>query len=216
MRATTMIEKSIANVLASGSTGNCEIYHSSIAVDMGVSYSKIEPYKNRLKIVLLTHAHSDHFNIKTIKKLAFERPSLRFGCCEWMLPLLKGIKNVDVYEFGEWYDYGLFKIATGKCYHDVPNCFYRIEKDGYKIFRATDTAHLDGITAKNYDIFAIEHNYNEDTVYDTIKRIELSGGYAHQRGSINTHLSEQQARDFIFKNRKETSEVIRLHESKTV
>lgn len=203
-------------IIATGSAGNCEIYHNSIAVDMGVSYSKIEPYKNLLKIVLLSHAHSDHFNIKTIKKLAFERPSLRFGCCEWMLPILKGVKNIDVYEFGKWYDYGIFKVATGKCYHDVPNCFYRIEIDGYKIFRATDTAHLDGITAKDYDLYAIEHNYDEDTIQDVIKRQEAIGVFAHQKGSINSHLSEQQARDFIFKNRGENSEVVRLHETKSI
>jgi L-ascorbate metabolism protein UlaG (beta-lactamase superfamily) len=211
-----MIDESIAKVIASGSTGNCELYFSSIAVDMGISYSKIKPYKMFIQLVLFSHEHSDHFNIKTIKKLAQERPTLRFGCGAWMLPLLDGIKNVDVYELNKWYDYGAFKVCIGKSYHDVDNCFFRIEKNGYKIFRATDSAHLENIEAKDYDLYAIEHNYDEDTVYQIIERQESQGKFAHQKRSINSHLSEQQARDFIFKNRKKTSEVIRLHESKTI
>lgn len=131
-----------------------------------------------------------------------------------MREMLKDFRNVDYYEFGAWYDYGRFKIATGKLYHDVPNHFYRIEKDGYKIFHATDTAHIQGITAKDYDLYAIEHNYNEETIDDIIREKEERGEYAYNHRSINSHLSEQQAKEFIFKNRKETSEVLRLHESK--
>lgn len=208
------VGKDICNILASGSSGNCEIYHRTIAVDMGVPYSVIAPYKNDLQLVLLTHIHADHFNIATIKKLAYERPTLRFGCGSWMLPLLNEIRNVDVYEFGQWYDYGQFRIATGKLYHDVENCFYRIEKNGHKIFRATDTFTLEGITAKEYDLFCVESNYDEDTVMQIIEEQEARGEFAHQRGSINSHLSEQQARDFFFKNRGEHSQMIRLHESR--
>ena len=215
MRATSMIEKNIANILATGSTGNCVLYFNYIAIDMGISFVSIKPHLKNLKLLLLTHEHLDHFKISTIKRIQFERPALRIGCCKWMLPLLDGLKNIDVYEIGQLYDYGQFQISPFKLYHDVENCGYRIFKDDIKVFHATDTAHLNGITAKEYDLFAIEHNYNEDTVFDTIKRIELAGGYAHQKGSINSHLSEQQAKDFIFKNKKETSEVIRLHESKT-
>lgn len=208
------VGKDICNVLASGSSGNCEIYHRTIAIDIGIPYSVIAPYKSDLQIVLLSHRHLDHFNESTIRKLAFDRPTLRFGCGPWMLPLLEGIKNVDVYDFGKWYDYGSFKIAIGKSYHDVENCFYRIEKNGYKIFRATDTFTLEGITAKEYDLFCVESNYDEDTIQQIIEEQEARGEFAHQRGSINSHLSEQQARDFFFKNRGENSKLIRLHESK--
>jgi len=207
------VSKDICNVLSSGSKGNCEIYHKSIAIDMGIPFSMIKPHLHELQLVLISHRHGDHFNIATIKKLAFERPSLRFGVGEWMLPLMQGIRNIDVYEFGKWYDYGHFKISIGKLYHDVENCFYRIEKEGHKTFRATDTAHLIGITAAEYDLFSLEFNYNDDTIHDSIERIQAKGGFAYQTGAINSHLSEQQARDFIFKNRKESSQVIRLHES---
>lgn len=201
------------NIISSGSNGNCVIYNDSIMVDIGVSYKLIEPYENDIQIVLPTHKHADHLNVNTLKKLQFNRPSIRVAVGEWMLPLLDGIKNIDVLDFGKWYDYGPFQIALVKLYHDVPNCGYRIVKDGHKTFHATDTQHLQGISAKNYDLYAIEHNYDEETIHDIIAAKEAKGEFAHQRGSINSHLSGQQAEQFFFLNKGPESKLIRLHES---
>jgi len=201
------------NVLSSGSKGNCIIYHDSIAVDMGITYQMIKPHQNSLQIVLLSHIHGDHFNVSTIKKLAFERPTLRFACGDFLAEYLQGIKNVDILESGKVYDYGQFKVSPITLYHDVPNFGYRIFKNDTKIIHVTDTAHLEGITAKNYDLYAIESNYNEDTIFESIERKKSNGEFAYQKGAINSHLSEQQARDFIFKNRGKHSRVLRLHES---
>lgn len=203
-------------VIGSGSTGNAVIYMNSILVDCGLPYSHIKPFEKQLQIVLLTHIHGDHFNLATIQRLSFERPALRFGCCEWLQEHLKGVRNVDVLEIGKIYDYGTFQVSPVKLYHDVPNCGYRILKDGKKILHATDTAHLEGITAKDYDLYAIESNYDEETVYRMIQMQQERGEFSHLKGSMNSHLSEQQARDFIFKNRGKNSQVLRLHESKTV
>lgn len=202
------------NVLSSGSSGNCVIYHDTIAVDMGVSFSMINPYVNDLQIVLFSHIHTDHFNISTIKKLAFERPALRFACGEFLAEKLQGIRNVDILEAGKVYDYGSFKISPIVLYHDVPNFGYRIFKGDHKTIHITDTFTLEGISAKDYDLYAIESNYNEDTIFESIERKKAKGEFAYQEGAINSHLSEQQARDFIFKNRGEHSKVLRLHESK--
>ncbi|MGL5262615.1 MAG: hypothetical protein ACRC9P_09550, partial [Bacteroides sp.] len=43
---------------------------------------------------------------------------------------------------------------------------------------------------------------------------ESRGEFAHQRGSINSHLSKQQAQDFILKNAGDDYEFIMLHQSK--
>ena len=45
-------------VLKSGSTGNCVILNSNIAVDMGVTFKLIEQYVRDLNLVFLTHVHS--------------------------------------------------------------------------------------------------------------------------------------------------------------
>ena len=201
------------NVISSGSHGNCIIYHNSIMVDCGVPYSKIKPFISDVNIVLLTHKHGDHINIKTLKSMQLARPSLRVGCGSWMIDLLDGIRNIDILELGTHYDYGQFSISSIKLYHDVPNCGYRIFKADYKIIHCTDTAHLNGIEAKGYDLYAIEHNYNEDTIFQSIDESNIKGEFSHQKYSINSHLSDQQARDFIYKNIGETYDILRLHES---
>ena len=203
------------NVIATGSTGNSVLYFNSILIDIGIPYSRLKPYAKDIQIVLTTHAHGDHINIKTLQRLQKERPSLRVGCGEWMLPYLEGMTNVDVYKFGQWYDYGYFKIAIGKCYHDVENCFYRIEKNGYRIFHATDTKTLEGVTARGYDLYCIEANYSEPIALQMIEQAREKGEFTHIIGSINSHLSEEQCNDFYYKNKSENSKLIRLHETRS-
>ena len=205
----------MVNVLASGSKGNAVIYGKSILVDCGVPFALIKPYLKEIQLILLTHEHGDHLNVATLKKIISERPALRVGCCEWLKDKLDFVKNLDIYQIGSLYDYGMVKISPIQLYHDVPNCGYRLFFDMMKIIHATDTAHLEGITASEYDVYAIEHNYDEDTVFESIKAIETAGGYAHQRGSINSHLSDQQATEFIWKNKgKKEPLIVRLHEHK--
>jgi L-ascorbate metabolism protein UlaG (beta-lactamase superfamily) len=201
-------------VIASGSAGNCVIYHNTIAVDMGVPFSLLKPFINDLQIVLLTHQHLDHLNTNTLLTLSQNRPTLRFGCCEWLVNQLPKLRNLDIYEIGKIYDYEIFQISPIKLYHDISNCGYRIFKDNYKILHATDTGHLDGITAKEYDLYALEHNYNEDTVFNSIAQKEDNEEFAYQTLAMKTHLSEQQARKFVFENKGINYEVLRLHESK--
>lgn len=204
------------NVIQTGSKGNAVIYHKNILIDCGVPFSKLKPFMYDIQIVLLTHEHKDHINIDTIRKLTDERPTLRIGCGEFMLPFLEGIKNVDVYEAGGVYDYVSFIVSPIKLYHDVQNFGYRIIKGEHKTIHTTDTCHLEGISAKDYDLYAIEHNYDAETIHETITAIEAKGEFAYQKGAMNTHLSDQQAREFIYNNRKESSEVLRLHESSII
>jgi len=200
-------------VIASGSDGNCVIYHSSIAVDMGVSYSKVRPLVHRLQLVLISHEHKDHLNIDTIRKVAAERPTLRFGVGTFLADQLAGVRNVDILHAGVLYNYGPFQVMPVKLYHDVQNFGFRIFKAGVRILHCTDTAHLNGIEAKNYDLYALEHSYDADTIDEIIAAKEAAGQYAYEKGAVNSHLSEQQARQFIFNNAGEKYEVLRLHES---
>jgi hypothetical protein len=131
-----------------------------------------------------------------------------------MLPLLDGIRNVDVFQIGKEYDYVSFSLVPVKLYHDVPQCGYKIFKGGVKIFHATDTAHLDGIQARGYDLYALEHNYDEEAIGQIIAEKEAAGQYCYEKGAVNSHLSEQQARQFIFNNAGDNYEILRLHESR--
>lgn len=201
-------------IISSSSKGNAVLYHDFILVDCGVSFASILPYVNRIKIILLTHEHGDHLNAVTIKKIINIHPSVRIVCGEWLKDrALQITSKVDVVEIGKLYDYGIFSISAVNLYHDVPNCGWRIFKDGTKIFHATDTVTLDGIEAKNYDLYALEHNYNEETVFDSINNDVKNGKFSYQIGALNSHLSEQQAQAFIFAQKGENSKFIRLHES---
>ena len=203
-------------VISSGSEGNAVIYNNAIMVDCGVSLKALEAVKRSLKIVLLTHKHSDHLKLRTLQRLQAERPTLRVACGDFLLEELPCIKNIDVLQVGKIYDYGAFKVSPVKLYHDVPNFGWRIFlPNGQKIFHATDTVHLEGITAKGYDLYAIEHNYCEEYIQEAIEEARANGEYTHAYGNINTHLSIQQARAFIDKNRKESSEVLELHKSRS-
>ena len=203
-------------VISSGSEGNAVIYNNAIMVDCGVSLKALQEVKRSLKIVLLTHKHSDHLKIRTLQRLQAERPTLRVACGAFLLDELPCIKNIDVLQVGKIYDYGAFKVSPVKLYHDVPNFGWRIFlPNGQKIFHATDTVHLEGITAKGYDLYAIEHNYCEEYIQQAIEEARANGEYTHAYGSIKTHLSIQQARAFIDKNRKESSEVLELHKSRS-
>ncbi|GIM51995.1 hypothetical protein CAPN004_10250 [Capnocytophaga cynodegmi] len=204
----------IANVIGSGSSGNAIIYDKKILVDCGVSFKALQPYLKEIKIVLLTHKHSDHLNLRTLQILQNHRPTLRIACCSWLIEELPNLKNIDVLEIGKMYNYGSLKVSPVKAYHDVPNCGWRIIKDNFKIFHITDTAHLEGITARNYDLYAIEHNYCEEKVEKAIREARAEGKYCHAIGSIQTHLSIQQANEFIEVNAGANSQVLELHKSK--
>lgn len=203
-------------IISSCSTGNAVILKDIILIDCGVTFKKLEKYYKDLKIVLLTHIHLDHFNKTTIKKLAEERPSLRFACGEWLLqPLLAcGVnrKNIDVLKFGIKYDYKLFKLMMLKLYHDLPQCGYRVLFDDYKVIYATDTKTLEGISAKNYDLYLIEGNYDEDEMQERIKQKQLECKFVYEFRARNNHLSKQQATEFLLNNMGKNSEYIFMHQ----
>lgn len=212
-----MNEINIYKILSSGSHGNCVMLFDSILVDIGVPYSLIKPYVRQIKMVTWSHKHSDHLNKSTLKKLLFERPSIRVAICEheYRNAVECGARYIDILEHGKWYDYTKFKIATFKTYHDVPSNGWRFIKGDYKVFFATDTFTLQGISARDYTHYLIESNYCEETIWQTIQEYESQGKYAYMRGSINSHLSNVQAHNFFLSNKGEHSQLITLHHSKT-
>lgn len=202
-------------VIATGSKGNCVVLENQIAVDMGVPYKKIEPYAKRLKLVLLTHQHGDHFNKATLRRLAEERPTLRFACCSWLGPLLvmAGVPlgQIDILQPGEAYDYKLFSVKPFLVKHDVPNCGWKIIFPNGKIFYCTDMNNLDGITAKNYDLYMVEANYEDKEIQDRIANKKVDGKYVYERKVLQNHMSEKKAIDWLYSNMGQQSKYVLLH-----
>ena len=192
------------NIISTGSHGNAVVLNDYILIDCGVFFKALKDVYKDLKIVLLTHIHNDHFKKATIRKLAEERPTLRFGCCEWLVSSLLECnvseRNIDVFEIGKIYDYGAFKVSPIKLYHDVPNCGYRLFSGEKKALYATDTEHLDGITAKDYDLYLVEANYTNEDLQRRIKEKQEKGEYSYEMNTANRHLSKEQADAFLIEN----------------
>lgn len=200
-------------IINSGSDGNALIIEETILIDCGVSFRKLKEYYKKFKIVLLTHIHSDHFNKKTIKKLSYERPTLRFACCEWLVKDLIecGVekKNIDVLKIGKIYNYNAFKVIPIKLYHDVSQCGYKVLINSYKVIYATDTNRIDHIDAKNYDYYFIEGNYEDDEELHNRAVDEF-----YENRVKNTHLSKVKASEWLMENMGNNSKYIFMHEHK--
>lgn len=203
------------NVISTGSQGNAVVINNVIMVDCGVPFKALKNVYKALKLVLLTHVHSDHINPSTIKRLAEERPTLRFGCCAWLVKEIvnAGVNksNIDVYEVGKIYDYTAFKISPVKLYHNVENCGYRLFMGGQKALYATDTEHMQGISAKDYDLYLIEANYEDDELQERIKAKQGTDQYIYENNVACRHLSKEQADEFLYNNMGAKSEYVYLH-----
>lgn len=207
----------ILNIIATGSKGNAYIYNKDLLIDIGVSYDKINDYKNDIKLIMLTHIHSDHIKIKTLKKFLYEKPNTIVLCPNYLVDYLieKGIKNKNIYviHYNKQYDLGKYIIEPVFAPHDVENVGYKIiiKSNNYKIFHITDVCSLEHIQAKNYDFYGIEANYIEEELQARKEQKLLNGEYEIESRIQNTHLSYGQYVDFILQNASETSECIELH-----
>lgn len=205
------------NIIQTGSKGNAAIINDEILIDCGVAWKKLKPYAKTLKLVLLTHVHGDHFKPSTVAALHRERPAIRFGCCEWMVEPLLGAgvdkKNIDVYtpEFLFVYP-SVASIRPCALSHDVPNCGYHIYKDDEILFYATDTGTLDGIEAKNYDLYLIEANHTRAELETRVAEKKERGEFAYETRAAANHLSREQAEDWLYQNMGANSQYVFLHQ----
>ena len=216
------------NILATGSSGNAVIINDNILIDCGVPYKTIKPFTGKIKLVLLTHKHNDHFKPSTVSTLHKQHPAIRFGCCEWMVKTLvdAGVNKrmIDVYEIfmGTGNDY-LYPDGTlikpTPTIHNVQNCAYSITIPRKRLvaeslFYATDVASLDGIIAKDYDFYLIEANHKQAEIERRIEEKRAAGEYAYEYEAMRNHLSEEQALEWLAKNAGPNSQYVFLHQHK--
>jgi len=204
------------NIIASGSDGNCTVLNDILVIDMGISFKKLEPYYRNLEIVLLTHIHSDHFKKATIKKLAAARPFLRFGCPAWLydevLDCEVNQNQIDEYMMNCAYCYKNYTIIPFKLSHNVSNCGYKIHfSDGNKVIYATDTNSI-STEAKNYDLYLIEANFEEEEIRQRISAKQLTGEFIYEYNVLNNHLSLKKCNDFLYSNMGRDSTYVYMHQ----
>ena len=205
-----------ANVIETGSQGNCVILEEILALDMGVSWHKICGYRKALQVVFVSHWHGDHFRETTIRNLARYRPQLRFCGGKFMVPKFyaAGVnpRNIDVLELGKVSDYGAFQIEPVELFHDVPNYGCKITMNGEKACYFVDTGSLDGITAKDYDLYLVEANHTRADIEKRAAEKMAAGLYSYEKRAAEYHLSFEQTTDWLIENMGKKGFWIPLHQ----
>ena len=204
------------DIISTGSEGNATVLNKTVLLDCGVSYKALTKYHQTLKLVLLTHVHSDHFNKTCIRLLCENRPALRFGCGDWLVPDLLNCgvprSNIDVLNCGVMYCYGICNVIPVPLVHDVPNCGYKVLFPEGKAIYCTATNNLNGITALHYDLFLIEANFDEKEIQEKIREKRKNGEYAYEYRVLKNHLSRQKCDDFIYRNIGSNGEYVYMHQ----
>lgn len=203
------------HIISTGSQGNATIVNKFVLIDCGVPFKQLQPFYRDLKIVLLTHIHSDHFNKSAIKQLAADRPTLRFACGSWLAKAVADcgvpIKQMDVLEPQTLYNYGACNISMFLTTHDVPNCGWKIHFPIGKCIYATDCSNLNGISALHYDLFLIEANYTTAEIEAKIAEKKANGEYAYEVRAQRYHLSKEKCDDFICRNIGKNGDYVYMH-----
>lgn len=207
-------------IISTGSKGNAVLLDRRILIDCGVPLKKLFPYICGLQLVLLTHRHGDHYNPRTVAKLAELRPGLRWGCCSWMVSHLisAGVRPemIDMFGTGIVYVYPGESLALSvepfEVPHDVPNCGYKIGINGERVLYVTDAANLNGIEAPGFDLYMVEANYTDEDIQRRIDEKQAAGQFAYEARAREQHLSKAQADDFICSNIRPGGRYVYLHE----
>lgn len=202
-------------VIASSSHGNCIVYHKNIMVDCGVPFSKIEHVYKDIDLLIITHRHSDHLNIQTIKRLISLRPLLKIATHEDVAFQLyaNGIGDVMVIEYDKTYHFGNIIFIPFYAKHDVPNIGLKIadKNTKHKLLHLTDAGDLENITAYEYDAYFIEMNYSDELIHDIIQDKIDNGEFAYEVRAIQNHLSFEEVELFLLANAKDDSLIYPLH-----
>jgi len=207
------------NIIGSSSKGNCIIVEDILMLDVGCSYVKIEKYLKQVKLIFISHSHKDHLNTTTIKQIAYKYPNIKIICGSEVVAekLVKDsyvpMKNIYILKPSKWYDLGALKVKLEPLIHDTPNFSLKAEIKGKKMIYIVDTANVDNIEAKDYDLFLIEANYDEQTLKEHIYRCENPDELYYLYRVPATHLSYQDANSFLIENMGRNSQYEYIHKS---
>ena len=196
--------------LASGSAGNCYCLESAgavIAVDCGLSATEcarrmrargFEPAG--LIGVLFTHNHIDH--VRGIEVLHRRFPQAGLFANLMTAEAIAAGCGVDegdfsVFENGQSFEVGPFKITAFPVPHDVPDPVgYMIEAEGVSYFHCTDCGSpLASIGARlaGADVATLEANHDPVLLANSARPPMLKQRIAGARG----HLSNEQAAELV-------------------
>ena len=213
-------------ILSSGSKGNALYVEEGslrILIDCGVAYSKVK--SARPHMIFLTHEHTDHFKLKTIKKLLDDNPLCKVvaGPHLWEKLSKSGIdpRKVVLAVPGK-----VASITVGAAYkveaepfeliHDVPNFGWKLKIESPEgttmMMYATDTASIDHIELPGLDYYFVEANYEDEEIEKRIAEKVAAGEFAYEYRARENHLSKAQTDKWLAENAGEHSTFIYMHQ----
>ena len=83
------------------------------------------------------------------------------------------------------------------------------------MFYATDTATMDGIEAKGYDLYMIEANHVKAELEARRDAKVAAGEYAYEFNAARNHMSQEQAEDWLYQQMGPNSRYVFLHQHST-
>lgn len=209
-------------ILGSGSDGNAIIVEKILLLDCGISYTKLRQYLKHIKLVFISHCHKDHLLPSTISKIAYNHPTIKFvvGSEDLVKRLVEcGIRTnkIIVLPKCKWFDMGAVKVKLEPLVHDVENHCLKFEINKKKGIYATDTASIEHITAKSYDLYLVESNYVTELLEKHTQECKNNNDGENKlyylNRTKNTHLSSEACSTFLLENMGDNSIYERIHKS---
>lgn len=197
------------NIISTGSQGN-SVQIEDTLIDCGLTAK----YFNNVFInyLIITHKHSDHINIASVRKLIKLNPKLIIMCNHDVGSVLESnnITNYTTVNIGDTINGFTFY----KMYHDVPCLGISFTRKDKEIFYATDTKSMAGVAkGVKFDYIFLEANYCFDKVYAAISNAKHKDLHRINQ-NLDRHLSKQDCVKFYALHKKDkTSKLIRLHQS---
>lgn len=196
------------NIIASGSDGNCVIVNR-IMFDAGVSYRTIKKYLYNIDYLVITHIHTDHLKVSTVKRIKKEFPKImiigNYEVARKIKVDIIAINNIPIMSKD-------FEIHPFELVHDCENTGFAWTDKGTNFIFATDTVTLKNAPKLEYDYLFLESNHDINKVKKAQE--QYTSGYKTYIGSLR-HLSTQEAKTFYYMNRRNKhSKFIELHKSK--
>ena len=154
-----------------------------------------------------------------MKKIEFEKPTIKFVCRDWLVEELVKLKvpkkNIYVLKNRKTYDLGLFKVMPIDTYHDVENTSYRLDFKPITMYYATDTSKLDYLDClKGLDYYFVENNYSQKELEERIKEKEEKGEFVYEYRVLNTHMSAEEVNSFLITMMGDNSQFVYCHQHK--
>lgn len=214
-------------IISTGSKGNAVFLNGQVLIDCGVPYSKLAEcgVADKVKYIFLTHQHKDHLNVATLKRLMSNHPLIKIIYPDYLCRTLRCAFGFNSFLINnsfivvpldkKWYEISNIQFSCVPLHHDVRNIgwklHFRTPQGIYKVIYATDTANLDGITAKNYDLYLIEANYIKADLIERIKEKRECGQYVYEERVLRTHLSKEQCDEWLYDNMGANSSFVYMH-----